>query len=102
MAEDERKTALISVRAIFSLLVRRLLMMHRLTSFSQDLFKHIGDLTGQLAEAHMDLRDRKDMLELKRTKLELAEKQIEDLRRKTVRKQSSIGASEKRANICIG
>lgn len=60
MAEDERKTALIS-----------------------DLFKHIGDLTGQLAEAHMDLRDRKDMLELKRTKLELAEKQIEDLRRKT-------------------
>ncbi|PTB46427.1 hypothetical protein M441DRAFT_53167 [Trichoderma asperellum CBS 433.97] len=60
MAEDERKAALIS-----------------------DLFKHIGDLTGQLAEAHMDLRDRKDMLELKRTKLELAEKQIEDLRRKT-------------------
>lgn len=60
MAEDERKAALIS-----------------------DLFKHIGDLTGQLAEAHMDLRDRKDMLELKRTKLEFAEKQIEDLRRKT-------------------
>ncbi|KAM0483242.1 hypothetical protein ACHAPX_002692 [Trichoderma viride] len=59
MAEDERKNALIS-----------------------DLFKHIGDLTGQLAEAHMDLRDRKDMLELKRTKLEFAEKQIEDLRRK--------------------
>lgn len=43
-------------------------------------------MTGQLAEAHMDLRDRKDMLELKRTKLESAEKQIEDLRRKTVRK----------------
>jgi hypothetical protein len=44
-------------------------------------------LTGQLAEAHMDLRDRKDMLELKRTKLEFAEKQIEDLRRKTVSKR---------------
>ncbi|UKZ51990.1 hypothetical protein TrVGV298_005757 [Trichoderma virens] len=61
MAEDERKHALIS-----------------------DLFGHISDLTAQLAEAHMDLRDRKDMLELKRTKLDQAEKQIEDLRRKTV------------------
>ncbi|UKZ77815.1 hypothetical protein TrVFT333_005541 [Trichoderma virens FT-333] len=60
MAEDERKHALIS-----------------------DLFGHISDLTAQLAEAHMDLRDRKDMLELKRTKLDQAEKQIEDLRRKT-------------------
>ncbi|KAL7909638.1 hypothetical protein GGI35DRAFT_389559 [Trichoderma velutinum] len=60
MAEDERKHALIS-----------------------DLFGHISDLTTQLAEAHMDLRDRKDMLELKRTKLDQAEKQIEDLRRKT-------------------
>lgn len=31
----------------------------------------------------MDLRDRKDMLELKRTRLDHAEKQLEDLRRKT-------------------
>lgn len=35
----------------------------------------------------MDLRDRKDMLELKRTKLDQAEKQLEDLRRKTVRRE---------------
>lgn len=38
----------------------------------------------------MDLRDRKDMLELKRTKLDQAEKQIEDLRRKTVRRKRRI------------
>ncbi|RFU81335.1 ccch zinc finger dna binding [Trichoderma arundinaceum] len=60
MAEDERKHSLIS-----------------------DLFGYISDLSTQLAEAQMDLRDRKDMLELKRTKLDHAEKQLEDLRRKT-------------------
>lgn len=59
--------------------------MRRLRPLFQDLFGHINELTAQLAEAHMDLRDRKDMLELKRTKLDHAEKQLDDLRRKTVR-----------------
>jgi hypothetical protein len=59
-------------------------------------------LTAQLAEAHMDLRDRKDMLELKRTRLDHAEKQLEDLRRKTVRAEPTLPEGGRELTMVTG
>ena len=50
----------------------------------------------------MDLRDRKDMLELKRTKLDHAEKQLEDLRRKTVRAESTLPEDARELTMVAG
>jgi hypothetical protein len=78
--QDDEKHDLLEVRK------KDLIMRDRVPLISvKSLFKHVGELHHELADAKADIEDKKDLLKLNRDRLEQCQKQVQALDHEKVR-----------------